>query len=123
MKICMGFWHVYIAGNKHGKITWIMAASCVPRVEVGILSKLTCPRSYAIVSSMSAYNMRDYLDCIDGHMEILACVQGWEQAWEITWIAQKHGDSRAKVAYFGTQACPTLFLLLTLQTFTIFSVV
>ena len=26
-------------------------------------------------------------------MEILQCVYGWEQAWEITWITLNHGDS------------------------------
>ena len=62
MKICMSFCYVYMAGNRHGKITWITAASCVPGVAVSILDKLTCPRSFAIASSMIAYDMRDYLD-------------------------------------------------------------
>ena len=70
-------------------ITWIMVASCVPGVAVCILGKLTCPKSFAIARSMSAYDMRYYLVCIDGHMEILACVHGWEQAWGITWITLK----------------------------------
>ena len=89
---------MYLAGNRHGKITWISAPSCVPGVAVGILGKLTCAKSFVIASSMMPYDMIDYLDCIDGHMEIVACIHGWEQAWGITWITLKHGKSGKIVA-------------------------
>ena len=156
--------------------------SCLLGVAVSILDKVICPRSFAIVSSMIAYEIKFYLECIwangdsgirtrlgagvGSHMdhgsimcswtgswyswltdmsqiichcyfdeciwykilswlclgliEILACLQGWEQAWGITWITLNRGDSGKLVEYFGTRACPTSFLLLTLQTFTIF---
>ena len=72
---------MYMAGNTRGTSTWIMVPSGLPGVAVGILGMMTCPRSFAIASSMNACDINDYLDCIGGCMEILPCVYGWEQAW------------------------------------------
>ena len=111
---------MYMAGNRHGKLTWIMQTIMCLGVAVGILSKLKCPRPFAITSSMSAYDMRYYLDCIWGQWRFWHAYKAGSRRGESHGSHLKHGDSGKLLRILEPGHFQHHFLLLTLQTYTIF---